>query len=221
MSARSIGLDDTLYDYFLSVSLREPELFSRLRRKTERMPEAGMQISPEQGQFMQLLVRLIGARKTLEIGTFTGYSALAVASVLPDDGKLVACDISDDFTSIGRPFWEEAGVAGKIDLRIGPAVATLETLLAEGGAGSFDFAFIDADKTNYQNYYERCLQLLRPGGLIAVDNVLWNGSVVNVNDSSDDTQAIRALNTKLKDDDRIDLSLVPIGDGLTLARKRP
>lgn len=220
MSTRSIGLDDSLYNYLLSVSLREPELFARLRRETESMPEAGMQISPEQGQFMQLLVKLIGARNTLEIGTFTGYSALAVASVLPEDGKLVACDISKSFTSIGRPYWEEAGVAAKIDLRIGPAVDSLDALLAEGQEANFDFAFIDADKTNYANYYEHCLKLVRPGGLIAIDNVLWSGSVVNPDDSSEDTQAIRALNDALKGDERVDLSLVPIGDGLTLARRR-
>lgn len=220
MSTRSIGLDDSLYDYLLSVSLREPDLFARLRQETEAMPEAMMQISPEQGQFMQMLVKLIGARNTLEIGTFTGYSALAVASVLPEDGKLVACDISESFTSVGRPYWEEAGVAGKIDLRIGPAVDSLDALLAEGLEANFDFTFIDADKTNYANYYERCLRLVRPGGLIAIDNVLWDGSVVNPEDTSPDTQAIRALNNSLKDDERVDISLVPIGDGLTLAIRR-
>ncbi|WP_282609307.1 class I SAM-dependent methyltransferase [Pelagibius sp. Alg239-R121] len=219
MSTRSIGLDDSLYRYLLTVSLREPDLFARLRQATENMPEAGMQISPEQGQFMQLLVKLIGARKTLEIGTFTGYSALAVASVLPEDGKLVACDVSETFTSVGQPFWKEAGVAGKIDLRIGPAVDSLDSLLANGQEASYDFAFIDADKTNYASYYERCLKLVRPGGLIAIDNVLWGGSVVNEDDNSDDTRAIRALNAVLKEDTRVDLSLVPIGDGLTLARK--
>ncbi len=221
MSNRSIGLDDRLYDYLLSVSLREPELFARLRRETEMMPEAVMQISPEQGQFMQMLVKLTGARRTLEIGTFTGYSALAVASVLPEDGRLVACDISARYTDVGRPYWEEAGVAGKIDLRIGPAVESLDALIAGGEAASFDFAFIDADKSNYANYYERCLELIRPGGLIAVDNVLWEGAVADSSDNSEDTRAIRALNESLKNDQRVDLSLVPIGDGLTLARKRP
>lgn len=221
MSTRSIGLGDDLYDYLLSVSLREPPLFARLRAKTSAMPEAGMQISPEQGQFLQLLVKLTGARRTLEVGTFTGYSALAVASVLPPDGKLIACDISDTFTSVGRPYWEEAGVADKIDLRIAPALESLDALLDEGQAGSFDFAFIDADKTNYENYYERCLQLMRPGGLIAIDNVLWGGSVADASDRSADTEAIRALNAKLKEDARVELSLVPIGDGLTLAWKRP
>ncbi len=221
MSTRSIGLDDDLYKYLISVSLREPALFTRLRRETEALPEAMMQISPEQGQFMQLLVKLTGTKNALEIGTFTGYSALAVATVLPENGRLIACDISESYTSVGRPYWDEAGVTDKIDLRIGPAVATLDSLIAEGSEASFDFAFIDADKTNYANYYERCLKLLRPGGLIAIDNVLWDGAVVNPKDISADTQAIRALNDALKNDERIDLSLVPIGDGLTLARKRP
>lgn len=221
MSTRSLGLDDGLYNYLLSVSLREPPLFARLRERTRNMPEAGMQISPEQGQFLQLLIKLTGARKTLEIGTFTGYSALSVASVLPADGKLIACDVSDAFTSVGRPFWEEAGVADKIDLRIGPAVETLDDLIVQGETESFDFAFIDADKTNYENYYERCLQLIRSGGLIAIDNVLWDGAVADARDKSEDTEAIRRLNAKLKNDERIDLSLVPIGDGLTLAWKRP
>ncbi len=221
MSTRSLGLDDGLYNYLLSVSLREPPLFARLRERTRSMPEAGMQISPEQGQFLQLLIKLTGARKTLEIGTFTGYSALSVASVLPADGKLVACDVSDEFTSVGRPFWKEAGVADKIDLRISPAVETLDDLIVQGETESFDFAFIDADKTNYENYYERCLQLIRSGGLIAIDNVLWDGAVADARDKSEDTEAIRRLNAKLKNDERIDLSLVPIGDGLTLAWKRP
>ena len=221
MSPRSITLDDQLYDYLLSVSLREPALFARLRRETEAMPESVMQISPEQGQFMQLLVKLTGARNALEIGTFTGYSALAVASALPADGRLVACDISESFTAVGRPYWEEAGVAEKIDLRIGPALESLDNLLGAGEAARFDFAFIDADKGNYDNYYERCLKLLRPGGLIAIDNVLWDGAVADPSDSSEDTRAIRALNARLKEDERVDLSLVPIGDGLTLARKRP
>ena len=221
MSNRSIALDDRLYDYLLSVSLREPELFTRLRRETETLPESGMQISPEQGQFMQMLVKLTGTRRALEVGTFTGYSALAVASVLPEGGTLIACDISERYTAVGRPYWEEAGVDGKIDLRIGPAVESLDALLADGGSASFDFAFIDADKTNYANYYERCLELVRPGGLIAIDNVLWDGAVADPADNSEDTRAIRALNESLKIDERVDLSLVPIGDGLTLARKRP
>jgi len=220
MSNRTIDLTDDLYDYLLQVSLREPPLLARLRKETESVPFAAMQISPEQGQFMRLLVELIGARRTLEVGTYTGYSALAVALSLPPDGQVIACDISDEYTSVGRRFWEEAGVAGKIDLRLAPAVETLDALIAEGAADSFDFAFIDADKTNYMNYYERALVLVRRGGLIAIDNVLWDGSVVDPADESEDTLAIRALNAALKDDERVSLSLVPIGDGLTLARKR-
>ena len=220
MSNRTIDLTDDLYDYLLQVSLREPPLLARLREATKAVPFAAMQISPEQGQFMRLLVELIGARRTLEVGTYTGYSALSVALSLPPDGQVVACDISDEYTSVGRPYWAEAGVAEKIDLRLGPAAETLDALIAEGGAGRFDFAFIDADKTNYLKYYEQALVLVRQGGLIAIDNVLWNGAVVDLADESDDTLAIRALNAKLADDARVSLSLVPIGDGLTLARKR-
>lgn len=220
MSNRTIDLTDDLYDYLLQVSLREPPLLARLREATKAVPFAAMQISPEQGQFMRLLVELIGARRTLEVGTYTGYSALSVALSLPPDGQVVACDISDEYTAVGRPYWAEAGVAEKIDLRLGPAAETLDALIAEGGAGRFDFAFIDADKTNYLKYYEQALVLVRQGGLIAIDNVLWNGAVVDLADESDDTLAIRALNAKLADDARVSLSLVPIGDGLTLARKR-
>lgn len=220
MSNRTIDLTDDLYDYLLQVSLREPPLLARLREATKAVPFAAMQISPEQGQFMRLLVELIGARRTLEVGTYTGYSALSVALSLPPDGQVVACDISDEYTSVGSPYWAEAGVAEKIDLRLGPAAETLDALIAEGGAGRFDFAFIDADKTNYLKYYEQALVLVRQGGLIAIDNVLWNGAVVDLADESDDTLAIRALNAKLADDARVSLSLVPIGDGLTLARKR-
>lgn len=220
MSNRTIDLTDDLYDYLLQVSLREPPLLARLREETKDVPFAGMQISPEQGQFMRLLVELIGARRTLEVGTYTGYSALAVALSLPPDGQVIACDISDEYTSVGRPYWAEAGVADKIDLRLAPAVETLDTLIAEGGADSFDFAFIDADKTNYATYYERALVLVRQGGLIAIDNVLWDGAVVDPADESEDTLAIRALNAALTDDERVSLSMVPIGDGLTLARKR-
>lgn len=220
MSNRTIDLSDDLYDYLLQVSLREPPPLARLREATKTVPFAAMQISPEQGQFMRLLVELIGARRTLEVGTYTGYSALSVALSLPPDGQVVACDISDEYTAVGRPYWAEAGVAEKIDLRLGPAVETLDALIAEGAAGRFDFAFIDADKTNYLKYYEQALVLVRQGGLIAIDNVLWNGAVVDLADESDDTLAIRALNAKLADDARVSLSLVPIGDGLTLARKR-
>ena len=220
MSSRTIVLTDALYKYLLEVSLREPEVMRRLRETTQKMPRAGMQISPEQGQFMALLVELMGAKRCLEIGTFTGYSALAVARALPADGTLVACDISAAYTARAKPYWQEAGVADRIDLRIGPAVKTLDKLLDDGQAGSFDFAFIDADKTNYNNYFQRVLDLLRRGGLVCVDNVLWSGAVVDPARDDEDTEAIRAFNKALADDPRVSLSLVPIGDGLTLARKR-
>lgn len=219
MSDRTLELNDKLYKYLLDNSLREHPAQTALREATRTHPHGGMQISPEQGQFMAMLVRLIGARRTIEIGVFTGYSALSVALALPDDGHLLACDISDQYTRVGRPFWESAGVTHKIELRLAPALQTLDAELAAGDAGRYDFAFIDADKTAYDGYYERCLQLLRPGGLIAIDNVLWSGSVAG--DRSDpDTNALRALNRKLHRDERIDLSMLPIGDGLTLARKR-
>lgn len=219
MANRTVTVDDRLYDYILANTLREPPLLKELREETAKLPQAMMQISPEQGQFMALLVQLIGAKRTIEVGTFTGYSALVVALALPPDGQVVACDISKDFTDLGRRFWAKAGVAGKIDLRLAPALETLDKLLAAGQAGKFDFAFIDADKTNYMNYYERCLKLIRPGGLIAVDNVLWSGAVANPADSEADTEAIRALNRHVHRDSRVSLSLVPIGDGLTLLRK--
>ena len=219
MSDITLNLDDTLYHYLQDVSLREHPVLVELRAVTHKLPNAGMQISPEQGQFMALLINLIGARKTLEIGVFTGYSALAVALALPHDGCIVACDVSQEFTDIGRIYWTKAGVADKIDLRLAPAVDTLDGLIAEGQSGRFDFAFIDADKTNYDAYYERCLTLLRQGGLIAIDNVLWGGSVARPAEN-DDTAAIQALNRKLQGDARVDLSMLPIGDGLTLARKR-
>ena len=220
MANRTIDLTDRLYDYLLKVSLREPPLLAELRAETAKLPDAVMQISPEQGQFMALLVQLIGARRAIEVGTFTGYSALCVASALPARGKLIACDISEEYTSVGRPYWERAGVASKIDLRLGPALDTLRSLLADGAAGSFDFAFIDADKKEYDGYYEAILELLRPGGLVAIDNVLWGGAVADSRKRDADTVAIRALNKKLHDDERVSLSLLPIGDGVTLARKR-
>jgi predicted O-methyltransferase YrrM len=220
VTRRTNPLSDELYQYLLDVSLRDRDVLRRLREKTAGMEHANMQIGPEQGQLMALLAELVGAKSALEIGTFTGYSALAVALALPEDGRLVACDISEEWTSVGRPYWEEAGVTDKIDLRLGPAVETLEALLAEGRAGSFDFAFIDADKPAYATYYELVLRLLRPGGLAAIDNTLWEGKVVDPTAKDADTVAIRAFNLKLKDDERISLSLVPIGDGLTLARKR-
>ena len=211
---------DELYDYLLDVSLREPPIMRRLRDETASLANAHMQIGPEQGQFMAFLVEVIAAQNVLEVGTFTGYSALAMALALPDDGRLVACDVSEEWTAIGRPYWEEAGVAHKIDLRLAPAIETLDALLAEGRALTFDFAFIDADKTGYDAYYERALDLIRPGGLIALDNTLWEGKVVDPSATDEDTEAIRAINAKLVDDERVTLSLVPIGDGLTLARKR-
>lgn len=220
MANRSLTLTDALYDYLLRHSLREPAILAELRAETARMPASAMQIAPEQGQFMALLVELIGARRTLEIGTFTGYSALCVALALPADGAVTACDVSEEYTAVARRYWAKAGVAGKIDLRLAPAVQTLDALLAEGRAGSYDFAFIDADKTGYDAYYERCLALLRPGGLVAVDNVLWGGDVANPGKTDPDTTAIRALNTKLRDDSRVSMSLIPVGDGLLLARKR-
>ncbi len=220
MSSRTLQIDDRLYDYLLAVSLREPEILRRLRAETADMPFAGMQISPEQGQFMALLVELLGAERCLEIGTFTGYSALAVARALPAHGCVVACDINEEYTAVARRYWAEAGVADKIELRLGPALATLDDLIADGAAGSFDFAFIDADKGNYSLYFERALTLVRPGGLIAVDNVLWGGAVADPADEREDTEAIRAFNRALHDDGRVSLSLVPIGDGLSLARKR-
>ncbi len=220
MSKKTLGLDNQLYDYLLSSSLREPEILRRLREETATHHYAMMQISPEQGQFMALLVQLMGAKKTLEVGVFTGYSSLCVALALPPDGKIIACDVSEEFTSVARRYWQEAGVADKIDLRIAPALETLDRLLAQGEAQTFDFAFVDADKSNYDGYYERSLQLVRPGGLIAIDNVLWSGRVADPQVQDKSTQAIRAFNQKLHHDERVSLSLVPIADGLTLAIKR-
>ena len=220
MSNRTLSLTDDLYAYLLKVSLREDDILRRLRDETLEMSEANMQISPEQGQFMALLVKLMGARNAIEVGTFTGYSSLCVARELPADGRLVACDVSVEWTSIAQRYWREAGMHERIDLRIAPAAETLQALLTGGGAGHYDFAFIDADKEGYRNYYELCLGLLRSGGVIAVDNTLWDGAVIDESDTSVDTKAIRLFNEFLANDDRIDLSLVPIGDGLTLARKR-
>ena len=219
MSRRSLNVDDALYAYILQTSIREHPAQTALRAATAAHPHAGMQISPEQGQFMALLVRLIGARRALEVGVFTGYSALAVALALPEDGRLLACDISRDYTRVGQPYWQQAGVAHKIELRLAPAIETLDAQLAGGAAEAFDFAFIDADKSGYDAYYERCLQLLRPGGLLAIDNTLWGGSVARPAQDAD-TAALQRLNAKLHRDERVDLSLLPIGDGLTLARKR-
>jgi caffeoyl-CoA O-methyltransferase len=220
MSNRTLNLDDRLYDYLLKVSLREPAILQRLREETAQHPRAGMQISPEQGQFMQLLVQLMRAKTYLEIGVFTGYSSLAVALAMPEDGRIVACDVSEEFTSVARRYWQEAGVAANIDLRLAPAVQTLDALLEDGYAGSIDFAFIDADKTGYDAYYERTLRLLRPGGLVAFDNVLWGGAVADPDEQDADTVALRQLNEKLHTDERVFISMLPIGDGLTLVWKK-
>jgi len=213
-------MNDALYEYLLGASLRDLPVLKRLREETAKHPRARMQISPEQGQFMQLIARLMGARRCIEVGVFTGYSSLAVALALPADGHILACDVSEEFTAVARRYWKEAGVESKIELRLAPALETLDGRLKAGEAGSYDLAFIDADKSNYSGYYERILKLLRPGGLILVDNVLWSGAVIDKKDKSEDTVAIRAFNAALQRDERIDVSLLPIGDGLTLARKR-
>ncbi len=219
MANRTLAINDPIYDYLLSVSLQEPELLTQLRAETAKDPLANMQIAPEQGQFMALLVELLGVRRAIEIGTFTGYSALCIAMSMPESGRLVCCDSSEEWTAIARRYFKKAGVDQRIDLRVAPALETLDDLLGRGEAGTFDFAFIDADKGNYDNYYERCLELMRPGGLIAVDNTLWDGAVADPRNQEPDTVAIRRFNEKRRDDERISLSLVPIGDGLTLARK--
>lgn len=220
MSNRSIELDDRLYEYLLEASLRESDVQAELRQVTAEHAQARMQISPEQGQFMALLVQLMGAQKTLEIGVFTGYSALTVAMALPEDGRMVACDVNEKDCAIALPYWEKANVAHKIDLRIAPALDTLDNLIANGESGTFDFSFIDADKSNYDNYYEKSLQLVRPGGLIAVDNTLWYGRVADPEVQDKRTKRIRALNEKVRDDKRVMMSLLPVGDGLLLAVKR-
>lgn len=218
--SKSLGLSPELYRYLQANSLREPESLRQLRDETSQLPGAIMQISPEQGQFMALLIQLMGARRALEVGVFTGYSSLAVALALPADGRLVACDIDGTTAAIAQRHWQAAGVADKIDLRLAPAAESLDQLLAQGEAGSYDFAFIDADKGNYPRYYEQCLALVRPGGLIAIDNVLWSGRVADPNDADKRTQAIRDFNAALQQDQRVSLSLVPIADGLSLALKR-
>ncbi|MDI9640147.1 class I SAM-dependent methyltransferase [Geitlerinema splendidum] len=220
MPHKTLGLAPELYEYVLSHSLREPDILKQLREETASLPGAVMQVTPDQGQFLSFLVQLIGAKKALEIGVFTGYSSLCVALALPNDGTLVACDVSDEYTRIARRYWQAAGVADKIDLHIAPALNTLDQLLENGEAGSFDFVFIDADKNNYANYYERSLKLVRPGGLIAVDNVLWSGRVTDLQDTDPRTQSIREFNQKLSQDPRITLSLVPLSDGITLALKQ-
>ena len=219
MSNKILPLNNFLYEYILSVSLREPEVLARLRAETLQQPMSMMLSAPEQGQFLALLAQLIGARKCLEVGVYTGYSTLWVALALPHDGSVLACDVSEKWTAIARRYWEEAGVAERIDLQLAPALETLDRLLAADQAGSFDFAFIDADKENYPDYYERTLQLLRPGGLMVIDNTLWSGAVADTTRQDPETCAIRALNDLVHADDRVQMSLLPVADGLTLARK--
>lgn len=220
MSNKSIGLTDELHEYLLRVGVREPEILRRLRRETAALPNATMQIAPEQGAFMALLVELLAPRKCLEVGTFTGYSALAVALAMTPDARLVCCDVSEEWTSTARRYWKEAGVAERIELRVAPALETLDALLAGGEADTFDFAFLDADKTNYPNYYERMVDLLRPGGLLAIDNVLGAGRVLAPAADDVNAQAILELNERVASDERVSIALVPIADGVTLARKR-
>lgn len=220
MANKTIGISDELAAYVVEVGTREPEVLARLREETASIPQHGMQIAPEEGAFLAMLVELMGARRCIEIGTFTGYSSTAVALALPDDGKLVCCDVSEDWTSMARKYWSEAGVSDKIDLRIAPAADTLDKLLADGQEATYDFAFVDADKTGYDGYYERLLRLVRPGGLIAFDNTLWDGKVLDQSAQDEDTRALQALNLKLAGDERIALCLLPVADGVTLARRR-
>jgi predicted O-methyltransferase YrrM len=220
MSRKTLALSDAVQDYLRRVGVREAPILTRLREETRSLPGGGMQISPEQGQLMALLVQMLGVRRGIEIGTFTGYSALAVALAMPEDGRLLCCDVNEETTAIARRYWAEAGVARKIELRLGPALDTLDRLLGQNRAGTCDFAFIDADKVNYDGYYERCLRLLRPGGMLAIDNVLWGAAVADPARTDPDTAALRALNEKLHGDERVELAMLPIGDGLTLAVKR-
>jgi predicted O-methyltransferase YrrM len=219
MSRVHTPITDAMADYVRAISVREPEALRAQRLGTDDHPQAGMQTGPEQGQLLQLLARIAGAKKTLEVGVFLGYSSTWVALALPPGGKIIACDLSEEFTRRARQTWREAGVEDKIELRLGPAVQTLDAMIAAGDAGTFDFAFIDADKSNYDNYYERALVLVRKGGLIVIDNVLWHGSVVDEKDHSEDTEAIRAFNRKVLDDSRVAMSLITLGDGLTVACK--
>ena len=220
MANKTLNLSENLYAYLKRVSLRADPILEALRAETSNLPGAMMQIAPEQGQFMHLLARIAGVRKALEIGVYTGYSALCVARALPDDGQLVACDINAQWTAVARRYWERANVAHKIDLRLKPALETLEDLRSAGANGTFDFSFIDADKDNYRLYYEHLLELARPGGLILIDNVLWSGKVADVDVSDANTSAIRQLNLKLYDDERVDFVTLPLGDGLAIVIKR-
>ena len=221
MATSTIQVTEPLYDYLLAVSLREPEILRKLRDETATMPNAGLQISPDQGQFLRFLIKMLGARRTIELGVFTGYSALSVALVLPDDGQIIACDVSEEYTKIARRYWHAAGMQHKIDLRLAPALETLTTLTAdEANHGAFDFVFIDADKGNYLAYYEEAIKLVRRGGVIALDNAFLGGSVIDTERHDEATRAIRETNRAIHKDDRVDVSLVPIGDGIMLARKR-
>jgi predicted O-methyltransferase YrrM len=220
MSNKTMGMSDDLAAYILEFGTREPDVLARLREETAGIPQHDMQIAPEEGALLALLVELIGARRCIEVGTFTGYSSTAIALALPADGRLVCCDVAADWTSVARRYWDEAGVAGKIDLHVAPADQTLDQLLADGQEDAFDLAFIDADKTGYDGYYERLLRLVRPGGLIALDNTLWGGEVIDQSADDEDTRAIRAVNAKLAADERVTVCLLPVADGVTLARRR-
>ena len=220
MSKGSIGLSEELNAYLIEMGSREPEVLGQLREETAVMPQAGMQIAVEQGAFLAMLVKLLDARKLLEVGTFTGYSSTAMALALPPDGRIVCCDVSKEFTDIARRTWAAAGVEDRVELRLAPALETLDALLSGGAAGTFDLAFIDADKTNYAGYVEGCLRLVRSGGVIAIDNVLWSGRVADPSEKDEDTVAIRALNAKIAADERVDIVMVPIADGVTLLRVR-
>jgi predicted O-methyltransferase YrrM len=219
MNVKSTFVDAPIQEYIIERTVREAPILAELRLETASMPRAGMQIGPEQGQFMALIGHLTGARRYLEVGVFTGYSALAMALSMPEDARIVACDVSEEYTAVARRYWTRAGVAGRIDLRLGPALETLDALLGSG-AEPFDVAFIDADKENVDNYYERCLKLVRPGGVVLVDNVLWSGAVIDPSDNDVDTAALRALVAKAGKDERVDVSLLPLCDGLLIARKR-
>jgi predicted O-methyltransferase YrrM len=220
MAKKTIGVSDELAAYVVEVGTREPDVLARLRAETAAIPQHRMQIPPEQGALFALLVELTGARRCIEVGTFTGYSSLAVALALPENGSILCCDVSEEWTSVARRYWDEAGVAGKIDLRLAPAADTLDQLLADGEESAYDFAFVDADKTGYDGYYERLMRLVRPGGLIAFDNTLWGGAVLDQDPDDEDTRALQALNAKLADDERVTLCLLPVADGVTLARRR-
>jgi len=220
MASTSQAISPELIAYLVEHGVREPELLARLRDETSSIPEAGMQIPPEQGAFLAMLVRLIDARRCLELGTFTGYSSLSVALALPPDGRLVCCDVSEEWTSVARRYWAEAGVSDRVELRLGPALGSLDALLDEGAAGTFDFAFVDASKREYPDYHERILRLLRSGGLVVYDNVLWGGAVIDPAETDPDTVGVRRLNDRLTTDERVDLAMLPVADGLALARKR-